>query len=274
MLKEAQLRKKLSELGIAAGGSRAVLERRHKEWVALWNANCDALRPRRKAELLQDLDAWERTQGARAPTSSRSLHLGAQIRDKDFDGAAWAARHDTSFRDLIASARKNVSANASKAQQQEEKGEISDSNSDGDGNGDGSAENEKENGHQRDQGPVPVPVPVPSPDGLVPGEAVAGEGRIPPPWQIMPRFPPTDDTISPLSYHTGLFHAGPAGGVIVDLTGDSPTATTAAAAPEGTRQQHQRPPPPPPPPNGVPSSINLPPIDVSSSAAEMPHLYR
>ncbi|KAK7749130.1 E3 ubiquitin-protein ligase rad18 [Diatrype stigma] len=265
MLKEAQLRKKLSELGIAAGGSRAVLERRHKEWVALWNANCDALRPRRKAELLQDLDAWERTQGARAPTSSRSQHLGAQIRDKDFDGAAWAARHDTSFRDLIASARKNVSASASKKTAQEHGQEIGDSDDESSGDDDGDENAEEEKGQQGNQGPGPGPVP--SPDGLVPGEAVAGEGEIPPPWQRMPPFPPTTDTVSPLSYYTGLLHAGPAGpGAVVDLTGDSPEA---AATPGGTWQQHQ------PPPNGVPGSINLPPLDVSSSSsAEMPHVYR
>ncbi|EMR68840.1 putative dna repair protein rad18 protein [Eutypa lata UCREL1] len=119
MLKEPQLRKKLQELGISAGGTRQMLERRHKEWVTLWNANCDALHPRRKVDLLHDLDAWERTLGTRAPTASRSLQLGAQIKDKDFDGAAWAAKHDDSFKDLIASARKN-NKSKTQAQAQEE----------------------------------------------------------------------------------------------------------------------------------------------------------
>ena len=109
MFKEAQLRKKLQELGISTAGNKAMLERRHKEWMTLWNANCDALHPRRKADLLHDLDAWERTLGSQAPTSSRSIRIGSQIKDKDFDGAAWAARHDSSFKDLIASARKNRS---------------------------------------------------------------------------------------------------------------------------------------------------------------------
>ncbi|KAI1497877.1 hypothetical protein F5X99DRAFT_395479 [Biscogniauxia marginata] len=106
-LREQQLRKKMSELGISTGGGRQMLERRHKEWVTIWNANCDSLRPRRKADLLHDLDIWERTLGMRAPTLSRSAVLGAQIKDKDFDGAAWAAKHDSSFKDLIASARRN-----------------------------------------------------------------------------------------------------------------------------------------------------------------------
>ncbi|KAI0188294.1 hypothetical protein EV127DRAFT_434430 [Xylaria flabelliformis] len=106
MLRETQLRKELVEQGLSTTGNRGMLERRHREWVMIWNANCDSQRPRRRAELLHDLDVWERTLGSRAPTGSRAANTGAQIRDKDFDGAAWAAKHDTSFKDLIANARR------------------------------------------------------------------------------------------------------------------------------------------------------------------------
>ncbi|KAI0444306.1 DNA repair protein rad18 [Xylaria telfairii] len=106
MLREAQLRKELLDQGLSSSGNRGMLERRHREWVMIWNANCDSQRPRRRAELVQDLDVWERTLGSRAPTGSRAANTGAQIRDKDFDGAAWAAKHDTSFKDLIANARR------------------------------------------------------------------------------------------------------------------------------------------------------------------------
>lgn len=105
MLKDNALRKKMSELGLSTVGSRQLLEKRHQEWITLWNANCDAARPKKRFELMQDLDVWERTLGGRAPTTSRAATTGAQIRDKDFDGAAWATKHDTSFRDLIAKAR-------------------------------------------------------------------------------------------------------------------------------------------------------------------------
>ncbi|KAJ9149075.1 Postreplication repair E3 ubiquitin-protein ligase rad18 [Pleurostoma richardsiae] len=107
ILNDSTLRKKLSALGISTFGSRQLLEKRHKEWITLWNANCDSDRPKRKHELLHDLDVWERTQGAKAQTQSRSANLGAQIKDKDFDGAAWAAKHEDSFKDLIAAARKS-----------------------------------------------------------------------------------------------------------------------------------------------------------------------
>lgn len=107
MFKEAALRKKLQELGISSQGSKAMLEKRHKEWMTLWNANCDSLDPRKKSELLRELDTWERTQGSFAPTSSKSVNQGVQIKAKDFDGAAWAAKHDNSFQNLIEQARKS-----------------------------------------------------------------------------------------------------------------------------------------------------------------------
>ncbi|GAW23442.1 hypothetical protein ANO14919_130010 [Xylariales sp. No.14919] len=106
MLKEAQLRRELADLSLSTSGNRGALERRHREWVMIWNANCDSQRPRRRAELLHDLDVWERTLGSRAPAAGAAARSGAQIRDKDFDGAAWAAKHDGSFRDLIADARR------------------------------------------------------------------------------------------------------------------------------------------------------------------------
>jgi hypothetical protein len=108
LLKETALRKKLVELGIPAAGSRQQLERRHIEWVTLWNANCDSSRPRKKGELLNDLDVWEKTQGMRAPSLISSLNSGSQVLSKDFDGAGWAAKHGQSFQDLIASARRGV----------------------------------------------------------------------------------------------------------------------------------------------------------------------
>jgi E3 ubiquitin-protein ligase RAD18 len=109
MYKDQALRKKLSELGLSTIGPRQMLEKRHKEWMTIWNANCDSQYPRARRELMHDLDDWERTQGSRAPTSSRHVHLGAQIKDKDFDQAAWATQHENNFKDLIANARRSRS---------------------------------------------------------------------------------------------------------------------------------------------------------------------
>ncbi|KAM0474877.1 hypothetical protein ACHAPX_007398 [Trichoderma viride] len=124
MLKEQALRKKMLELGLNNQGPRPLLEKRHKEWLTLWNANCDAATPKKRSELLHDLDVWERTQGGRAPTTGRVIQTAAAIKDKDFDGAAWAVKHDSSFRDLIASARKNGDKAKSQSEKEEDKSTI------------------------------------------------------------------------------------------------------------------------------------------------------
>lgn len=107
ILNDTKLRKKLSDLGIPTWGSRLLLEKRHREWVMIWNSNCDSSRPKTKRALLQDLDTWERTQGGMASSQSLSANRTAQIKDKDFDGAGWSAEHHDSFSDLIARARKS-----------------------------------------------------------------------------------------------------------------------------------------------------------------------
>jgi len=107
-MKDVQLRKKLSDQGISTAGTRQLMERRWTEWVLLWNSNCDSQNPRPKSDLKKQLDVWERTQGGRASTTSTAQITGAQIKDKDFDGAAWAATHSGSFNELIANARKKA----------------------------------------------------------------------------------------------------------------------------------------------------------------------
>jgi E3 ubiquitin-protein ligase RAD18 len=121
-LKDHQLRKKLTDLGISAGGTRTAQELRLKEWVLLWNSNCDNKIPKGKIELRRELDIWERTQGDRASTSNISHATGLQIKDKDFDGKAWAAQHSDTFGDLIAQARSKAAAKRATAEKGEETG--------------------------------------------------------------------------------------------------------------------------------------------------------
>jgi hypothetical protein len=115
MLKEGALRKKLAELGISNSGPRTLLERRHREYITMWNANCDAARPKSRTDLLRQLDAWERTQGGRAPMTGRAVQNAAIIKDKDFNGSAWASQHNDLYKDLIANARKSSMAARQKA---------------------------------------------------------------------------------------------------------------------------------------------------------------
>ncbi|EEP80017.1 DNA repair protein rad18 [Uncinocarpus reesii 1704] len=103
LMKENILRRKLKDLGIPDFGPKLLLQRRHTEWVNLWNANCDSRHPKSKRELLRELDIWERTQGGQAPSLSREQ--ANTIMKKDFDGAAWSAAHGDDYKRLIESAR-------------------------------------------------------------------------------------------------------------------------------------------------------------------------
>ncbi|KAK6586909.1 hypothetical protein PZA11_000199 [Diplocarpon coronariae] len=108
MMKEATLRKKLNDAGISAAGNKPLMEKRYTEWITLWNANCDATKPREKSELKRDLVTWEKTQGAKAQASNYTQSSGAQIKDKEFDGKAYSSANRDSFQDLILKARKKV----------------------------------------------------------------------------------------------------------------------------------------------------------------------
>jgi hypothetical protein len=115
MVKDAALRKKLSDLGISNGGTRQLMERRYTEWVTLWNANCDSKKPKAPNELRRELDTWERTQGGRPQTFSGAQNSGANLKDKDFDGATWSTQHNDSFKQLIADAKRKSVALLEKA---------------------------------------------------------------------------------------------------------------------------------------------------------------
>jgi E3 ubiquitin-protein ligase RAD18 len=106
-MKDNILQRKLIEAGLSASGNRQLMEKRYTEWVTLWNANCDARNPKGKPDLKREMDVWEKTQGG-GSHFSRGREIN--IKDKDFDQAAYSVKHDDSFRDLIAQARKKRTA--------------------------------------------------------------------------------------------------------------------------------------------------------------------
>ncbi|KZZ89062.1 DNA repair protein rad18 [Ascosphaera apis ARSEF 7405] len=112
LMNDRELRRKLSALGISSTGPRQLLQRRHTEWINLWNANCDSRHPKTKRELLQELDLWERTQGASSSSSTNGYGNGngvngkVDVARKDFDKENWGRGHQDTFRDLIEQARR------------------------------------------------------------------------------------------------------------------------------------------------------------------------
>jgi E3 ubiquitin-protein ligase RAD18 len=104
ILRERDLRNRLAALGISSSGSKTALQRRHTEFLNIWNANCDSTRPRTKQQLVRDLEEWERSQGV-------PPQLDATMK-KDFDGHCWSSEHQSDFQRLIAEARGKSSRSA------------------------------------------------------------------------------------------------------------------------------------------------------------------
>ena len=109
LLNENGLRKKLRDLGIPSHGSKELMRRRHTEWVNLWNANCDAINPVTKRQLLQDLRVWEDTLGRQM---EKPPNIGFMA--KDFDGDLHVKNQKNNFDELIKQARQRKAAVAQK----------------------------------------------------------------------------------------------------------------------------------------------------------------
>jgi E3 ubiquitin-protein ligase RAD18 len=113
-MKDSQFSKKLKDLGIPSWGGKQLMVNRHREWVNIWNANCDSATPRTQRELLKDLDTWERTQGGRAPMPNA---FATNVMRKDFDGAAYSKNHQYEFSKLIQEARRKKQSVAAAAEE-------------------------------------------------------------------------------------------------------------------------------------------------------------
>lgn len=96
LLKDSELKRLLQELQLPISGDREQLIRRHSEFLLLYNAECDALRPKSTAQLRAELRALERTWSRRLspplPAMVISAGLGGGDEQDDFDQASLSYR--------------------------------------------------------------------------------------------------------------------------------------------------------------------------------------
>lgn len=117
-----ELKQMAASLGLATHGDRAQLEWRHKEYVLRYNADCDAIRPKSRAELAKEVEAAERARNqdrqARIAALSSSSNSGSSGSSSSGgghgaladDGASrgdleYIAAHGKHFDSLVAAAR-------------------------------------------------------------------------------------------------------------------------------------------------------------------------
>ncbi|KAK8231670.1 hypothetical protein HDK77DRAFT_68696 [Phyllosticta capitalensis] len=142
---ETKLRKKLKELGIPNTGPRALLVRRHTEWINLWNANCDSTRPLSKRQLLSELQNWERSQGGGQSQGGLVGRGSGDVMDKEFQRDGWAETNKGQYDDLIAQARSRIKRDKEAA------AAAAAENQQGEDAGQGAAENQPEKDAQQEE---------------------------------------------------------------------------------------------------------------------------
>ena len=54
LMKDGEIKRRLSEVGLPTQGDRRALIRRHQEFTLLYNTQCDALEPKSSETLLSD----------------------------------------------------------------------------------------------------------------------------------------------------------------------------------------------------------------------------
>nr|CAD7461786.1 unnamed protein product [Timema tahoe] len=82
-MKESDLKKQLKQLGLSTQGDRKILENRHQRFTLLYNSECDSLRPRPVAELIQQLEREEKEE--RDCLSTSNSHSMLRLLDKKAD---------------------------------------------------------------------------------------------------------------------------------------------------------------------------------------------
>ncbi|EEB05792.1 Rad18 Rhp18 [Schizosaccharomyces japonicus yFS275] len=114
ILSESKMRSKLSELGLPTDGNKQTLQRRHSQWVTMYNANLDRTHPVTRAVLLRELRDWEYAQ-SRKPIVKR---------DK-IGGPDWEKLYADDFERLVGNARNNMKRNSTAKKPGESKNNIS-----------------------------------------------------------------------------------------------------------------------------------------------------
>lgn len=117
-MKEAALRKKLTDLGLSGSGTKEVLKQRYCNYRNMYNANLDAAHPKSDARIMSEFIQMER---ALRESSSKINHTGIEFDRKDHavteaDEQAkekYRAEHRQSFDDLIANIRARKKAKTS-----------------------------------------------------------------------------------------------------------------------------------------------------------------
>ncbi|KAG8185892.1 hypothetical protein JTE90_028893 [Oedothorax gibbosus] len=101
LLSDKEIRKKLKEHGLSTSGDRQTLIRRHKNFLTLYNANCDSLTPKPVSELILELEKQELEERLNSFTKPIQVHKKSNPSEIEAEQRSYAKQHQPQFSELI-----------------------------------------------------------------------------------------------------------------------------------------------------------------------------
>ncbi|CAL1264067.1 unnamed protein product [Larinioides sclopetarius] len=101
LLTNKEIRKKLKEHGLSASGDRQTLIRRHKNFVTLFNANCDSLEPKSVEDIVLEIECQEIEEKANTAPKQIQINKKSEISHIEKEQQTYVKQHQSQFNSLI-----------------------------------------------------------------------------------------------------------------------------------------------------------------------------
>lgn len=101
LLSDKEIKKKLKQHGLSVTGERQSLIRRHKNFVTLYNANCDSLEPKTVEDLVLEIERQEIEERLNSAPKQIQVNKKSDITDIERECQTYVKQHQSQFNDLI-----------------------------------------------------------------------------------------------------------------------------------------------------------------------------
>ncbi|XP_035212974.1 E3 ubiquitin-protein ligase RAD18-like isoform X2 [Stegodyphus dumicola] len=111
LLSEKEIKKKLKEHGLNTVGDRQTLIKRHKSFLTLYNANCDALNPKPVTEIIREIECQELEERLNEQPKTVQVNKKSDPAVIEKEHESYAKRHQSQFNTLINDIQQRETAN-------------------------------------------------------------------------------------------------------------------------------------------------------------------
>jgi len=101
LLSDKQIRRKLKDEGLSSSGDRQALIRRHKNFILLFNANCDSLNPKPVSELVLEIERQELEERLNAPERNTPINKRSEKTEIERENQLYAQENQYQFHALV-----------------------------------------------------------------------------------------------------------------------------------------------------------------------------